>query len=847
MLPSATCANLTAMSDKRRRGDVFSFPPSGGADRTAATFSAAAPNPLWAKSHSPSSRGIIAPSPSEGEALCVVVKPTAAAAAIPAKAFRPCILAAAFATGLTCVVLGLAIGCGMGACATHPAPPSLGGGALQLVSVNGIVLDAHSNAPLSGIIVSGTSTSVTTTSAGRFAVIAAVFNGRAVLTVNGGGGASGYTPNTVVLDVQPNVTLYYKATYLTPLLALPFTLQSGLSAALSQGASVTIPAVAGGGDAPLLFMYAAVSPAAGPGTMQADTPGAVTNSTLLQSNFMVYFEARRGSDGGVVAIPPVTFSLNNLTFPTELGPLGADPLAWWQFNGVSGLWAASVPAPPSTGGSRILQQQQQQGGPGSGPRSLISQADLVAQQQGFWNSDRCIATGCTVVTVLRASDGTPCAGASGVTTGIDGIVSFATAGADGSMCLDGAAGYTSSLRVADASAVVRFPSVAGSCSRSCSACTQSGIVLRVATAEACPAATPIVTPSLSSSTSATSSASATGTASAMSSQTGTTSATMTASATGTQTSTSSASLTGSSTRSHTASVSATLSWFSKPSDTASVSYTPSISATSSPTQVSVTAVPTTSGTATVTSSMTGTVTASGTSSMTFSMTGTGTATRSAAPSLTPTPSHISCPTGWTLPAGSSKCFTPLSTLGNWTTQAAACAALWPAHGSSLASLVSDAEAAFVVTNRCGLPAGYTSEVTYLGGYKTAPGINRTGGWAWLDGSSTDWLFSPAGQSMWNVGEPNNAGPLIGGEPYLSVYQVADGLGYLNDISLLSLNACCSAAGGVVSLLSNSQSATASYSGTSTGTCTVVASAIRSATVSSTTSSTTSSTRSFARS
>src|SRR4051812_36050458 len=55
--------------------------------------------------------------------------------------------------------------------------------------------------------------------------------------------------------------------------------------------------------------------------------------------------------------------------------------------------------------------------PQQGGRRLQSQADLVAQSSGWWNSDRNVRTACTIVSVVRDSDGAPCPGATSVAIG----------------------------------------------------------------------------------------------------------------------------------------------------------------------------------------------------------------------------------------------------------------------------------------------------------------------------------------------------------------------------------------------------------------------------------------------
>ena len=112
------------------------------------------------------------------------------------------------------------------------------------------------------------------------------------------------------------------------------------------------------------------------------------------------------------------------------------------------------------------------------------------------------------------------------------------------------------------------------------------------------------------------------------------------------------------------------------------------------------------------------------------------------PSPTATPA-VQCPTGWTRPSGSDRCYKAFDADPgvSFSTFTARCAASAPAGAAAaLATIGTPAETAFVVSMRCGVsynwpwqnPANYFMA---LGAYKLQPNASRTAGWAWPDGST----------------------------------------------------------------------------------------------------------------
>ena len=103
--------------------------------------------------------------------------------------------------------------------------------------------------------------------------------------------------------------------------------------------------------------------------------------------------------------------------------------------------------------------------------------------------------------------------------------------------------------------------------------------------------------------------------------------------------------------------------------------------------------------------------------------------------------------------------------------------MWPGH-ANLASITSAAEAAFVWGSSCGgshLPHPRDGGYLALGGYKVEVNATRTAGWAWADGSPTDYLFSDSGLALglWHLAIPLT--------PYYSCLVLAyDGSGLLDN-------------------------------------------------------------------
>jgi len=117
----------------------------------------------------------------------------------------------------------------------------------------------------------------------------------------------------------------------------------------------------------------------------------------------------------------------------------------------------------------------------------------------------------------------------------------------------------------------------------------------------------------------------------------------------------------------------------------------------------------------------------------------GTSTGGTNPPPKTTVAPGSCPNGWKYYAGSNKCFTALTTPGNYTGVNASCVAM----GGQLASIHSDAENTFIYNNFNG-----TNDQELSGDLFAFIGLwsaNADGTWIWTDGTQYDyqnWVVNP---------------------------------------------------------------------------------------------------------
>ena len=240
---------------------------------------------------------------------------TAAGASAPRLALSPAAKTLAIMlTGMTLIAaVTVAAVCGKGNCNSGPAP--LSSNSLGIFSrtpsstltpsnrprpqVSGLVLDVNSGAPLPNMPVSNSIATAYTDGNGAFSMPYDTTQLMVVLIVNQCGVVNAvpvqcsvnasYNPNVATINTLPGVLAYSKTILLTRLASVGFSPTVGLNnAPLSSNVLITLPPVSntsGGGD--LSLRFGVVPPHAGPGSLQSQFPGSITNSTMLQSLFMV--------------------------------------------------------------------------------------------------------------------------------------------------------------------------------------------------------------------------------------------------------------------------------------------------------------------------------------------------------------------------------------------------------------------------------------------------------------------------------------------------------------------------------------------------------------------------------
>ena len=207
------------------------------------------------------------------------------------------------------VAVTVAATCGMGDCKAKPSLPT-STPTSTVSSVSGRVLDASSGAPIAFVRVSSAVANTTTSANGTFVVPIPVGDGASVatFTVNGCAGgvdtslcSASYAPNVASVPLLAGVGAYGKTVYLFELTTAMLTAGDALETNLSSNVALTFPASADLGDLPpgtiLTVSFAVVPPHAGPGALRSDTPGELSNSTLLQSLFMVYVSVADAATG----------------------------------------------------------------------------------------------------------------------------------------------------------------------------------------------------------------------------------------------------------------------------------------------------------------------------------------------------------------------------------------------------------------------------------------------------------------------------------------------------------------------------------------------------------------------
>jgi len=124
------------------------------------------------------------------------------------------------------------------------------------------------------------------------------------------------------------------------------------------------------------------------------------------------------------------------------------------------------------------------------------EGNQVAQQTGYWNTDRAYKTACVVGVLTVVTDGSNCVGAHLQALGPDGIYSYGHTGSDGSFCLEGAQTVASSITApgASGSISVRMPASPGSCANPSTCANMGQITVETNAICAAPPPTPTQPP-----------------------------------------------------------------------------------------------------------------------------------------------------------------------------------------------------------------------------------------------------------------------------------------------------------------------------------------------------------------
>ena len=201
-------------------------------------------------------------------------------------------------SALTAIALIVVLGavCGKGKCGMKsPAAPVY---TAPTPYVSGMVLDVTTLLPVANVPVSSSLGTVFTDYAGAFSglYVARPSNGStATFTVNvcstGAPCNVSYPSTTASVPLLPQVVGYSKSVYLPRLTVVTFSPSLGVPETnITDNAAISVAPPGAPGSDSLSLRYAVVPAHAGPGQLQSDIPGSVSNSTMLQSLFMFYME-----------------------------------------------------------------------------------------------------------------------------------------------------------------------------------------------------------------------------------------------------------------------------------------------------------------------------------------------------------------------------------------------------------------------------------------------------------------------------------------------------------------------------------------------------------------------------
>jgi len=312
------------------------------------------------------------------------------------------------------------------------------------IQIIGVVSDNTKTIP--GALVSTNGASTITNSMGAFGLEVVAPSARVVLQVT----AAGYAPNSAIVFPKPSVYHYERGIVLSAQQSVSIDPAVGGSlTVLSQGRPVTITLPAGAVQASgqVTIDAAGYDANSGPGAL--DTTGA-PGQNKLQTQGMIHFSITDAS-GAPVAFAPgsgAKIGLQNVALPSVTG---AQDMQQWQLND-NAQWDTPAPTTSSATGMNLL-----------------------AQKQGYWNADRAYQTAC-IIGHAQAPNMT-CGGAHVQADGPDGISTQDTTAADGTFCVEGAQGLSSTVGIATTSRAFTMPAKSGNCATASSACQDVGLMV----------------------------------------------------------------------------------------------------------------------------------------------------------------------------------------------------------------------------------------------------------------------------------------------------------------------------------------------------------------------------------
>ena len=245
----------------------------------------------------------------------------------------------------------------------------------------------------------------------------------------------GYAPQVISVQVK-NAARYSKPILLNPFTHITaFNLTTGFALNYDNGYNGTGNVTLEGHPTHLtstyVFRFAVLRPKSGPGVLQADEVGELSQSTALQSAGMFYWDIL-DDQGNYFALPDPFILLigsGEVSYTIEVDASTTDPSKFWEFDPLTGVWGNPTDM-ASTSVSTVVDGRRLEG-----PFESLAEA----RRQGYWNNDRGVRIKCVTGKMLNSFTGEPCPGAyiQGGEDDGDGLFSSDITSSDGEFCLEG--------------------------------------------------------------------------------------------------------------------------------------------------------------------------------------------------------------------------------------------------------------------------------------------------------------------------------------------------------------------------------------------------------------------------